>query len=395
MNLADIPSKFNIPFASSAGGGFIRTIPQVPTGTPGQASLQTGFPPENFEPVAAGGVPPFGADFNGLLNQMSAWDRWAATGGFPPYDAVFQAAVGGYPKTAIVQSLVDPLLLYESIVDGNLTNPDNGGAGWIIWFRKQSSNVDIYVNVSTGNDANNGLSPATALATTQAAVNLAWTWPPSQYIINIHIAAGTYTGGMATPLSAGPSLNIVGAGIGSTILDGGSGNFCFNLQGPNTATISGLTARNTAPTGAQALFTSGRGATLTIDGNSSTNCGGAVMQATRGGNILVGNHTFSGNAYALFWANASGELEFLQSKTLTIGANITMALATTFSAASSSILIPGTSSPVWSLGAFAVTGSRYLCSGAAGIIASGLGTSWFPGSSPGTLDATTYGWYSP
>ena len=75
MKIANIPSKFAIPFASSAGAGYIRTIPQTPTGTAGQASLQQGFPPENFSPVSAGGVPPFGQDFNGLLNQVTSWKR--------------------------------------------------------------------------------------------------------------------------------------------------------------------------------------------------------------------------------------------------------------------------------------------------------------------------------
>jgi hypothetical protein len=98
MQLSNLPGKFNIPFASSAGGGFIRTIPQVATGVPGQASLQAGFPPETFEPVAAGGTPPFGSDFNGVLNQITAWNQWVSAGRIVlPYDATFQTAIGGYP----------------------------------------------------------------------------------------------------------------------------------------------------------------------------------------------------------------------------------------------------------------------------------------------------------
>src|SRR6185312_8993880 len=127
-------------------------------------------------------------DFNGVNNQMSAWSRWAATGAFPPYDPTWQAAVGGYPMWSCVGSLVEFGLIWISTVDNNLTNPDTGGAGWFAWSRIVTANKDIYVNGATGNDNNNGLSPATAMATLQAAVNRAFQYPPSQYIITIHVA---------------------------------------------------------------------------------------------------------------------------------------------------------------------------------------------------------------
>lgn len=134
MQSSDIPTKFNIGFASSAGGGYIRTIPQSPTGTLGQASLEEGFPPANFNPVSAGGVPPFGQDFNGILLPITLWNRWQAAGGaFPPYDATFQTAIGGYPKGATVASVVTSGLIWISIAENNVTNPDTGGAGWMIF----------------------------------------------------------------------------------------------------------------------------------------------------------------------------------------------------------------------------------------------------------------------
>jgi hypothetical protein len=126
-----IPAKFPITFASSAGGSFIRTVPQTPTGTPGQASLQTGFPPENFSPVSTGGVPPFGQDFNGILQQITAWNQWQAASGIVPYDSTFQTAIGGYPQNAIVQSATTLGIIYLCTVDNNLTNPDSAGAGWV------------------------------------------------------------------------------------------------------------------------------------------------------------------------------------------------------------------------------------------------------------------------
>lgn len=128
-----VPPSFPIAFASSAGGGFIRAIPtasQIGIQN-GAASLTDGFPPLNFQPVAAGGVPPFGEDMNGLLNQITKWNQWQEAGGPIVYDATFQTAIGGYPQGAIVQSAVTPGKLWMSSVDNNTTNPDTiSTSGW-------------------------------------------------------------------------------------------------------------------------------------------------------------------------------------------------------------------------------------------------------------------------
>jgi len=133
MQLADIPPKFPIPFANGAGVGFIRPIP-VPSQsgiTPGAASLTDGFPPLNLTPLGVGGVPPFGQDMNGLMNQVTAWVRWANAGGPVAFDAAFSGSVGGYPKGAIVSSAVTAGLFFYSLNDNNATNPDAAGAGWV------------------------------------------------------------------------------------------------------------------------------------------------------------------------------------------------------------------------------------------------------------------------
>lgn len=132
MKLADIPTKFNIPFANAAGGGFIRPIPEASQiGTQaGAASLTDGFPPDTFLPIGAGGTPPWGADFNGLFNQDTAWARWQAAGGTCIHDAAFATAIGGYPLGAILKADTGAFF-WQSIVDDNLTDPDAGGAGWV------------------------------------------------------------------------------------------------------------------------------------------------------------------------------------------------------------------------------------------------------------------------
>jgi len=142
MQITGLPSKFGVPFADAAGSNYIRPIPQASQIgiQPGAASLTDGFPPVTFLPVAAGGTPPFGQDFNGLLNQITAWVRALTAGMVVPFDAGFQAAIGGYPFKARVLSGVTAGLIWESQIDNNLSNPDTGGANW---------SVPVFVDPST------------------------------------------------------------------------------------------------------------------------------------------------------------------------------------------------------------------------------------------------------
>ncbi|MFL9904287.1 hypothetical protein PQR71_40220 [Paraburkholderia fungorum] len=82
-----------------------------------------------FIPEGSGGVPPFGQDMNGILNQISAWIQWVNAGGPVSYDATFSAAIGGYPKGAWLTSEAGGSW-WVSTVDNNTTDPDAGGAGW-------------------------------------------------------------------------------------------------------------------------------------------------------------------------------------------------------------------------------------------------------------------------
>src|SRR5215831_7709747 len=102
MQVSQIPTKFSIPFANNAGAGFTNPIP-VPSQvgiSPGAASFHDGFPPLNFNPVGAGGIPPFGKDFNGILNAVSSWNQWQQAGAPIAWDSAFSTAIGGYPYGA-------------------------------------------------------------------------------------------------------------------------------------------------------------------------------------------------------------------------------------------------------------------------------------------------------
>lgn len=157
MKLSDLPTRFNIPFGDQAGGSFIRNIPQASQiGIQGgAASLTDGFPPLCSLPVGAGGVPPFMQDANGILKQITQWNRWAAAGGAfaLPWNSTFATAIGGYPQGALVQSATAAFgLWWLNNTDDNATNPDAGGAGWIpIAFAQQPT----FTTLTTGSGAYN------------------------------------------------------------------------------------------------------------------------------------------------------------------------------------------------------------------------------------------------
>jgi hypothetical protein len=130
MQASGTPTLVPLPFAAN---GTKNTIPEASqiTVTPGAASLNDGFPPLTFTPIAAGGVPPSGADFNGVLNLITQTIRWKHAGGMFAYNSAFanDPNVGGYPKGALLAKVANNGF-WMSTVDNNVTNPDTGGAGW-------------------------------------------------------------------------------------------------------------------------------------------------------------------------------------------------------------------------------------------------------------------------
>lgn len=129
MQASNAPLKSAVPFADSGNKNAIPVASQIGV-TPGAASFTDGFPPLTMTPLAAGGVPPYGADFNGILNFLSAAVRWAQAGGGYAYDGAFSTAVGGYPRGARVLS-ADGTSVWRSTSDHNTTDPDAGGVGWV------------------------------------------------------------------------------------------------------------------------------------------------------------------------------------------------------------------------------------------------------------------------
>lgn len=120
------PSQITVPFATS---GLKNAIPAASNPVTGNAGYDAGFPATNMTPKEAGGIPPFGQDFNGILFDITTAIRYLEAGMQFPYSSAFATAVGGYPLGAIV-TRTDGTGFWRNTVANNTTDPEAFGAGW-------------------------------------------------------------------------------------------------------------------------------------------------------------------------------------------------------------------------------------------------------------------------
>jgi len=159
MQSTNAPSKTTIPFAAS---GAKNTVPTLASGVSvsNQASYESGFPSVTMTAPIAGGKPPMGKDFNGILNAITQAIKWANLGGLYTYDSAYatDSNVGGYPKGAV---LLKSVLagFWQNTVENNTSNPDAGGAGWVDPFANYldlttaaSNYAPIHSNLSAFNN---------------------------------------------------------------------------------------------------------------------------------------------------------------------------------------------------------------------------------------------------
>lgn len=130
MSGAPTPQVLLEPIASDADPGFITNpLPDAPTGT-NAASIQGGYPPIVMTSELAGGKPPLGQDENGFLFLLSSHSFFTQCGQLYRYSAPLATAIAGYSLGAIL-GMADGTGAWLNTVDGNTTDPDAGGAGWV------------------------------------------------------------------------------------------------------------------------------------------------------------------------------------------------------------------------------------------------------------------------
>lgn len=126
------PDLIPAPFAENATPGTIEPIPPLTPSVPQQATWSSGFPQVTMQPLASGGIPPRGQDFNGVLNALSQHIFHMQGGG----QYKWSDDHGPYSIGDVLQS-DDGLSSYVSVVDNNTDNfnitPSAIGDTWIAW----------------------------------------------------------------------------------------------------------------------------------------------------------------------------------------------------------------------------------------------------------------------
>jgi hypothetical protein len=244
MDFAGVPLFLPGVWASSAVSPYINTPIPVPSQqgiTNGLASFDDGFPPLTFVPFASGGAGPFGADFNGILNEVTAGLQWLEAGGGAVYNSVFQTAIGGYPKTAVVKSVAYPGTSYVSLVDNNISDPDTGGANW-------------------------ALAQGTGLAVFNTPGTYSFALPAAN--LKVTVIGGGGGGGASNNSTAGGSL------LGNCGAGGGGGGFTYSYLTQQTiGTVVTITVG--AGGTASANNPGGAGGSSSYDGSMTATGGGA------------------------------------------------------------------------------------------------------------------------
>lgn len=149
------PDLILTPFAQDAPPSAVDNIPEVrsPSDPLEKATWTQGFPGLTMIPLAAGGIPPRGQDFNGVLKAISEHTVFQGGGGQYKWSAEYVAASGGYSVGAVIQS-DDGLSSYVSAVDSNTINPNTtpGSIGnqWLASSGAAKANASTTITAGPG-----------------------------------------------------------------------------------------------------------------------------------------------------------------------------------------------------------------------------------------------------
>ena len=147
-----------------------------------------------------------------------------------------------------------------------------------------------YVNGTNGSDSHNCMSSATACKTIGHAISLAASGD------TVMVAAATYTENLAI----GINLNVIGAGAGTTIIDGNGTNIVIDIYNSSVVTLSNITIRHGFRSFGAGIDNQNGVLTInngTISGNTSfvIICCAYGAGIYNGGVLTINNSTISGN----------------------------------------------------------------------------------------------------
>ncbi len=308
MQTSGIPARVAVPFADSGTKNTIPVPSQVAV-TPGLASYTTGFPPLTMTPITAGGVPPYGADFNGILNAITNAIRWSSAGSGYPFDSAFAATVTGYPKGALLPSS-DYSGYWLNTLEANSTSPENTTSavtGWVPGVHYGTTSLTGLTNTSVTLTTLQAAKPRITLAGTLTAnINLVFpAWIRSWTVVNnctgnFLVTCKTPSGtGVAIPTGLTAVINGDGVNITQDANLLGVPGRLLNIQ---TFTSSGTYTPTAGTTSVivevQAGGGGGGGAGYTTSSNVSLGSGGGgggyaktklTVAAATGATVTVGS----------------------------------------------------------------------------------------------------------
>lgn len=246
MSGATTPQVLLEPIASEASPGFITSpLPNAPTGT-NAASISGGYPPIVMTSELAGGKPPLGQDENGFLFLISSHTFFTQCGQLYQFSAPLAAAITGYALGAIL-GMADGTGAWLNVVDGNTTNPDTGGAGWVPGYAYGNSAVTGLTGgivTLTPAQAKYQVIVLSGVLTSNLTVNLPAT---NQEWLIVNATTGAFTTKVQT-VAATASVTVPSGGFGSPtqVYGVGDGNIYPRVaplsvpisQGPDPSTLA-------------------------------------------------------------------------------------------------------------------------------------------------------------
>lgn len=307
MQKSNAPTQLTVAFASGAGAGPINAIPIPASGTAGAASWTTGFTSVNMEPIGSGGIPPFGADFNGLFNALSNAQIWQQGGYVFPYSSAFATAMGGYSAGAVLE-MASGLGLWVNQADSNTTNPDaTSSANWLELCANAGGTSIALSGASVTPTANLLGAPLLILTGALAAackLVLPLRKGASWKILNSTTGGQTVTVGGST----GSTVTIAAGGAGAQEVFTDGTNFfttSFNgagvylpINGTAVAATAWATARTISMTGDVTWTSPAIDGTLNVTAAANITNGAVTLakMANLTANVLLGNPTGSAAA---------------------------------------------------------------------------------------------------